>query len=274
MLWHIAGDRTTTRRRAGRSTTRAIEHERGAPMPGLAHGGRALARPAATPTLPGPGARRRARSATRRRSSPRSSGIIPSRRSTRPIPVERRAGARARGLLRRGARAAHPAARLARVLADLRRSGAPATRHRRRTCPRAVRDAGQRVATPSARSTFVRLRYDVHDGRGVERPRGRVLAALDRLEGELGDGEYLVGDGSLRRRPTAAALFYPLVDGRPRARSADYCADPSSASPLRSRPPRLPRRSPEMLAPPPASPALERARMRPAATSPRCPARP
>ena len=42
-------------------------------------------------------------------------------------------------------------------------------------------------------------------------PAAKILAALDRLEAELGDGEYLVGDRFSVADLTAASLFYPLV---------------------------------------------------------------
>ena len=38
-----------------------------------------------------------------------------------------------------------------------------------------------------------------------------MIAALDRLESELGEGEYLIGDRFTVADLTAAALFYPLV---------------------------------------------------------------
>jgi glutathione S-transferase len=60
-------------------------------------------------------------------------------------------------------------------------------------------------------STFTGLRFGASSEEAAERSRGAVLAALDRLEAELGDGEYLVGDSFGVADLSAAALFYPLV---------------------------------------------------------------
>jgi glutathione S-transferase len=61
--------------------------------------------------------------------------------------------------------------------------------------------------------TFTGMRFGVRSEEAAQRARGEVLAALDRLEAELGsgDGEYLVGDSFTVADLTAAALFYPLV---------------------------------------------------------------
>jgi glutathione S-transferase len=59
--------------------------------------------------------------------------------------------------------------------------------------------------------TYTGLRFGVRDPRAAERARARILAALDRLEAELGDGEYLVGTRFSVADLTAASLFYPLV---------------------------------------------------------------
>lgn len=58
---------------------------------------------------------------------------------------------------------------------------------------------------------YVALRFGVRDAAAAEVARGKVLAALDRLEAELGDGEYLVGERLSVADLTAAALFHPLV---------------------------------------------------------------
>ncbi|MFL5865878.1 MAG: glutathione S-transferase N-terminal domain-containing protein [Thermoleophilaceae bacterium] len=58
---------------------------------------------------------------------------------------------------------------------------------------------------------FTALRFGAGSSRAAERARRRLLAALDRLEAELGDGRYLVGDRFTVADLTAAALFYPLV---------------------------------------------------------------
>lgn len=55
------------------------------------------------------------------------------------------------------------------------------------------------------------LRYGVRSAEAAEQARVKILVALDRLEAELGDGEYLVGDAFTVADLTAASLFYPLV---------------------------------------------------------------
>jgi len=60
-------------------------------------------------------------------------------------------------------------------------------------------------------STFTGLRYGVKSEEAAERSRQKVVAALDRLEAEIGGKEYLVGDRFSVADLTAAALFYPLV---------------------------------------------------------------
>jgi glutathione S-transferase len=60
-------------------------------------------------------------------------------------------------------------------------------------------------------SAFTGLRYGVKSDQRAELAKTKVLAALDRLEDELGDDEYLVGDGFTVADLTAASLFYPLV---------------------------------------------------------------
>jgi glutathione S-transferase len=73
---------------------------------------------------------------------------------------------------------------------------------------------------------FVAMRFGVRSAEAADIARGKVLAALDRLEAELGSGEYLVGDRFTVADLTAAALFYPLalppagpheIDGMPDA---------------------------------------------------------
>jgi glutathione S-transferase len=58
---------------------------------------------------------------------------------------------------------------------------------------------------------FTAIRYRAGDDRGARVAEGGVLAALDRLEVELGDGGYLVGGAFSVADLTAASLFYPLV---------------------------------------------------------------
>jgi glutathione S-transferase len=58
---------------------------------------------------------------------------------------------------------------------------------------------------------YTALRFGANNPQAAERARGKILAALDRLEAELGDGEYLVGSHFSVADLTAASLFYPLV---------------------------------------------------------------
>jgi glutathione S-transferase len=58
---------------------------------------------------------------------------------------------------------------------------------------------------------YTALRFRAGSAKEAERGRAKVLAALDRLEDELGAGEYLVGDSFSVADLTAASLFYPLA---------------------------------------------------------------
>jgi glutathione S-transferase len=61
---------------------------------------------------------------------------------------------------------------------------------------------------------FTGLRYRAGDAQAAEQARAKVVAALDRLEAELGESRehrYLVGEGFTVADLTAAALLYPLV---------------------------------------------------------------
>ena len=60
-------------------------------------------------------------------------------------------------------------------------------------------------------STFAALRYGVKSDRRAELAKAKILAAFDRLESELGPGDYLVGDGFTVADLSAASLLYPLV---------------------------------------------------------------
>jgi glutathione S-transferase len=67
------------------------------------------------------------------------------------------------------------------------------------------------AATLVAAVALVGLRFGARNSDAAERAREKVIAALDRLEEELGDRDYLVGDRFTVADLTAAALFYPLV---------------------------------------------------------------
>jgi glutathione S-transferase len=86
---------------------------------------------------------------------------------------------------------------------------------------------------------LVGVRYGARRSEAAEHAREKVVAALDQLEEELGDNEYLAGDRFSVADLTAAALFYPLV--RPPEASAsgfiDRMPEPFERfrSPLRDR---------------------------------------
>ncbi len=60
-------------------------------------------------------------------------------------------------------------------------------------------------------SYFLDLRFRVRSEERAQRAEEKVMAALDRLESELGDGDFLVGDTFTVADLTAASLLYPLA---------------------------------------------------------------
>jgi glutathione S-transferase len=66
------------------------------------------------------------------------------------------------------------------------------------------------TSTAYARA-FTGLRFGARDEEAAALAREKTVAALDRLEAELGSSEYLAGDSFTVADLTAAALFYPLV---------------------------------------------------------------
>jgi len=58
---------------------------------------------------------------------------------------------------------------------------------------------------------FTAVRFQTADERRSAESREKVLAALDRLEAELGAGEYLAGGRFTVADLTAASMFYPLA---------------------------------------------------------------
>ena len=58
---------------------------------------------------------------------------------------------------------------------------------------------------------FTKLRFKVDDPEAAELAGTKILAAFDRLEEELGEGDYLVGDRFTVADLTAASLLNPIV---------------------------------------------------------------
>jgi glutathione S-transferase len=77
------------------------------------------------------------------------------------------------------------------------------------TAPRPLARFGRPTAAYAR--AYTALRFRAGDAAVAEQARAKTLAALDRLEAELGDGEYLVGDRFSVADLTAASLFYPLA---------------------------------------------------------------
>ena len=60
-------------------------------------------------------------------------------------------------------------------------------------------------------AAYVKLRYGVSDRTAAADARRKIELAMDRLEDELGDADYLVGDRFTVADLTAASLFYPFA---------------------------------------------------------------
>jgi glutathione S-transferase len=78
-----------------------------------------------------------------------------------------------------------------------------------RTTPGPLTSVGSAAVTYAR--TYTGLRFGVRDEAAAEVARAEIVAALDRLEAELGSGEFLAGDAFSVADLSAAALFYPLV---------------------------------------------------------------
>jgi glutathione S-transferase len=81
---------------------------------------------------------------------------------------------------------------------------------------RAVAEETAPSAFPGAVSAayaraFSSLRWKSGDSEAAEVDRARIVAAFDRIEQELGSGDYLVGEAFSVADLTAAALLYPIV---------------------------------------------------------------
>jgi glutathione S-transferase len=84
-----------------------------------------------------------------------------------------------------------------------------------RTTPGPVARLGSGAVTYAR--TYTGLRFGVRSEEAAELARNKIVAAMDRLDAELGSDEYLVGDTFGVADLTAASLFFPLVlpDGGP-----------------------------------------------------------
>ncbi len=78
-----------------------------------------------------------------------------------------------------------------------------------RTTPGPVAALGSGAVTYAR--TYTGLRFGVRSEQAAEIARVKIIAALDRLEAELGSNEFLVGDSFSVADLSAAALFFPLV---------------------------------------------------------------
>ena len=78
-----------------------------------------------------------------------------------------------------------------------------------KAAPRAFRLMGPAGAAYARALTG--LRYGARSDDAAQTARAKVIAAIDRLEAELGSGDYLVGESFSVADLTAAALLYPLV---------------------------------------------------------------
>jgi glutathione S-transferase len=58
---------------------------------------------------------------------------------------------------------------------------------------------------------YTSIRWGANSEEDAGRAREAIVVALDKVEDELGDGEFLVGDNFTVADLTAASLFYPLV---------------------------------------------------------------
>jgi len=67
-----------------------------------------------------------------------------------------------------------------------------------------------RALVPYSRA-FAAVRYAAASSRAADTARHKIVAAIDRLEAELGEHDYLAGDRFTIADLTAAALLYPIV---------------------------------------------------------------
>lgn len=78
-----------------------------------------------------------------------------------------------------------------------------------RTTPGPVARLGSGAVTYAR--TYTGLRFGVRDEKAAELARTKIVAAMDRLDAEIGPSGFLVGDSFSVADLSAAALFFPLV---------------------------------------------------------------
>jgi glutathione S-transferase len=82
-----------------------------------------------------------------------------------------------------------------------------------------------RALVPYSRA-FSALRYGAGSKRAAHTARQKIVAAIDRIEGELGENDYLVGDQFTVADLTAAALLYPIVRPSEAPTATDWMPEP------------------------------------------------
>ena len=65
--------------------------------------------------------------------------------------------------------------------------------------------------TTAYAKAYTGMRFGVRDEEAARVAREKLAAGFDRIEAELGDGDYLVGDSFTVADLTAASLFNPVV---------------------------------------------------------------
>ena len=97
--------------------------------------------------------------------------------------------------------------------------------HVLRTDPQRMEELAHEMVPPAVRdrrwaqaaggrfgSVYTNARFRVASDDKAEAAKAKVVAAMDRLESELGDDEYLAGDSFSVADLTAASLLYPIVN--------------------------------------------------------------
>jgi glutathione S-transferase len=67
------------------------------------------------------------------------------------------------------------------------------------------------AVTAAYARTYTSLRWKSGDSEAAVVDCAKIVAALDRIEGELGSGDYLVGESFSVADLSAASLLYPIV---------------------------------------------------------------